>query len=129
MPKCLFSGIVYRWTFLTNWFWFDWRTWARLYFESAVMCSLSPFCCYDYEVVNPPCFPCWSVATETEVWNDMTEENNNTAATVTDQTEHSNIITIQTTLGDEGRTSVMGHNHIVKTHLNVWAWLWVVQSR
>ncbi|KAI2666571.1 Transcription factor E4F1 [Labeo rohita] len=32
----------------------------------------------------------------------MTEENNNTAATVTDQTEHSNIITIQTTLGDEG---------------------------
>ncbi|XDV13664.1 hypothetical protein PO909_002031 [Leuciscus waleckii] len=31
----------------------------------------------------------------------MTEENNNTAATVTDQTEHSNIITIQTTLGDE----------------------------
>ncbi|RXN19812.1 transcription factor E4F1 [Labeo rohita] len=42
-----------------------------------------------------------SVATETEVWNDMTEENNNTAATVTDQTEHSNIITIQTTLGDE----------------------------
>ncbi|XP_067228593.1 transcription factor E4F1 isoform X1 [Chanodichthys erythropterus] len=31
----------------------------------------------------------------------MTEENNNTAATVTDQTDHSNIITIQTTLGDE----------------------------
>uniref|UniRef100_A0A8C1CZB6 Transcription factor E4F1 n=1 Tax=Cyprinus carpio carpio TaxID=630221 RepID=A0A8C1CZB6_CYPCA len=31
----------------------------------------------------------------------MTEENNNTAATVTEQTEHSNIITIQTTLGDE----------------------------
>ncbi|XP_051572830.1 transcription factor E4F1-like [Myxocyprinus asiaticus] len=31
----------------------------------------------------------------------MTEENNNTAATVTDQTEHSNIITIQATLGDE----------------------------
>jgi len=55
------------------------------------------------------------------VWNDMTEENNNTAATVTDQTEHSNIITIQTTLGDEGRASVTGHNHIVKTRLNVWA--------
>jgi len=51
----------------------------------------------------------------------MTEENNNTAATVTDQTEHSNIITIQTTLGDEGRASVTGHNHIVKTRLNVWA--------
>ncbi|XP_016318853.1 transcription factor E4F1 isoform X1 [Sinocyclocheilus anshuiensis] len=31
----------------------------------------------------------------------MTEENNNTAATVTDQAEHGNIITIQTTLGDE----------------------------
>nr|XP_055050710.1 transcription factor E4F1 isoform X1 [Misgurnus anguillicaudatus] len=31
----------------------------------------------------------------------MTEENNNTAATVTDQTEPSNIITIQATLGDE----------------------------
>ncbi|XP_057201973.1 transcription factor E4F1 isoform X2 [Triplophysa rosa] len=31
----------------------------------------------------------------------MTEENNNTAATVTDQTEHSNIITIQATLGEE----------------------------
>ncbi|XP_059407298.1 transcription factor E4F1 isoform X2 [Carassius carassius] len=38
---------------------------------------------------------------KTEVWSDMTEENNNTAATETDQTEHSNIITIQTTLGDE----------------------------
>ncbi|XP_059413528.1 transcription factor E4F1-like isoform X1 [Carassius carassius] len=31
----------------------------------------------------------------------MTEENNNTAATVSDQAEHGNIITIQTTLGDE----------------------------
>ncbi|XP_026859121.2 transcription factor E4F1 [Electrophorus electricus] len=31
----------------------------------------------------------------------MTEENNNTAETLTGQTEHSSIITIQTTLGDE----------------------------
>uniref|UniRef100_A0A673MY04 Transcription factor E4F1 n=1 Tax=Sinocyclocheilus rhinocerous TaxID=307959 RepID=A0A673MY04_9TELE len=51
----------------------------------------------------------------------MTEENNNTAATVTDHTEHSNIITIQTTLGDEGRNSAMGHSHEVKARLNVWS--------
>lgn len=52
----------------------------------------------------------------------MTEENNNTAATVTDQAEHSNIITIQTTLGDEGRNREMGHSHAVKARLlNAWA--------
>lgn len=48
----------------------------------------------------------------------MTEENNNTAATVTDQTEHSNIITIQTTLGDEGRNREPRHSHTGKTRFN-----------
>ncbi|TSO37038.1 Transcription factor E4F1 [Bagarius yarrelli] len=42
-----------------------------------------------------------NVATESEPENDMTEENNNTAESLTGQTEHDNIITIQTTLGDE----------------------------
>lgn len=51
----------------------------------------------------------------------MTEENNNTAATVTDQAEHGNIITIQTTLGDEGRDRAMGRSRVLKTRLNVWA--------
>ncbi|KAF5901859.1 transcription factor E4F1, partial [Clarias magur] len=42
------------------------------------------------------------VATETERENDMTEENNNTAESLTGQTQqHGSIITIQTTLGDE----------------------------
>ncbi|KAL0993133.1 hypothetical protein UPYG_G00103650 [Umbra pygmaea] len=60
------------------------------------------FCCYDYEVVNPPCFPSSSVATETENSKDMNVENNNTAETASEQTDHGNdIITIQTTLGDE----------------------------
>lgn len=62
-----------------------------------------PFCCYDDGVVNPPCCSCSIVATETERENDMTEENNNTAESLTGQTQqHGSIITIQTTLGDEG---------------------------
>lgn len=61
-----------------------------------------PFCCYDDEVVNPPYCSCSSVATETERENDMTEESNNTAESLTGQTQHGSIITIQTTLGDEG---------------------------
>lgn len=65
------------------------------------------FCCYDYEVVNPPCFLSSSVATETENSNDMNVENNNTAETVSEQTDHgNNIVTIQTTLGDEGKDSL-----------------------
>lgn len=64
----------------------------------------APFCCYDYEVVNPPCFPSFSgVATGTESSNDMNVENNHTAETEREQTTDGNeTITIQTTLGDEG---------------------------
>lgn len=63
-----------------------------------------PFCCYDYGVVNPPCFPsCSSVATETETSNDMNAESNHTAETEREQTTNGNqTITIHTTLGDEG---------------------------
>ena len=75
------------------------------YPSSSILLSLPlPFCCYDYEVVNPPCFPSSIVATETEKSNDMNVENNNTAETESEQTDHGNIITIQTTLGDEGNT-------------------------
>lgn len=64
-------------------------------------------CCYDYGVVNPPCFPPFcSVATETEDSNDMSVENNHTAESEREQTKNGNeTITIQTTLGDEGESS------------------------
>lgn len=65
------------------------------------------YCCYDYKVVNPPCFPsCSSVATGTEMSNGMNVENNHTAETESERPEDGNeTITIQTTLADEGDAS------------------------
>lgn len=83
-------------------FTFSWSWLAIYWLVSAGTCFFS---CYDYEVVNPPCFHCSSVATETENSNDMKLENNNTAETANGQTDHGNIITIETTLGDEGMCS------------------------
>ena len=64
--------------------------------------SCTPSCCYDYEVVNPPCFSIGSVATETEKPNDMNVESNHTAERESEQTDHGNAVAVQTTLGDEG---------------------------
>lgn len=92
-------------------------------------CFLS---CYDYEVVNPPCFHWSSVATETENSNDMKLENNNTAETANGQTDHGNIITIETTLGDEGMCHYVFQNFAkvhetfptLRSHHRPWFWNW-----
>lgn len=100
--------------------------------------TAEPFCqgcffsCYDYEVVNPPCFHWSSVATETENSNDMKLENNNTAETANGQTDHGNIITIETTLGDEGMCHYLHLNFAnvhetyptLLSHHGPWFWNW-----